>query len=455
MGATDNLVNDVAGKDKIALDTSSKQLEQQQRQQQQLPKASKPRIDCIDGTRFALVMPIIVGHFIKYGTRKTMLLKLLTQENVFVGGFFLISGYVSAYVSTKVGERECEQKKLARPELFFWQKTMSFYPLHFLVSTLFSPMFVATDVWMNNSRKTTVFHGILNYTLSQAWFPSEAEIWNPPTWFLSALTFANFTMPTMVLPQVARLSKEGLSKLIYGLGALSLLQKVSYSQAWQYHCRGEYICRTNTPHLWNVTRFHPFWALVEVAMGVAAARDVMLDGTSQQSTHSPNPLWYFLASYASVALRITKFNLNDAMIRSAFFVPLYLKFLQAMHRDCLTESPRLITRFFGSRLMARLGALAFPMFILHGPIGQLFYKKAVATRLWGRVMPKKFFPAYLLIVMLSGHVVNEVFVKSKRVQRLSARLAQILADRTHGMLQDQVSGIESSKPAGSNAEQVH
>lgn len=191
-------------------------------------------------------------------------------------------------------------------------------------------------------------------------------------------------------------------------------------------------------------------------MGIAAARDVMLDGAEDKSKRPPNPLIYFVASYASVALRITKFNLNDAMIRSSLFVPLYLKFLQAMHRDCLSDSPRLITRFFGSRLMARLGALAFPMFILHGPVGQLFYKKAVATRLWGRVMPKRFFPVYLLIVMLSGHVLNEGFVKSKRVQQLSARMAQFLAHHTHGMLQDQGSSASPSKPVGGvNVNQAH
>lgn len=48
-------------------------------------------------------------------------------------------------------------------------------------------------------------------------------------------------------------------------------------------------------------------------------------------------------------------------------------------RDCLMEKPHLITRFFGSKLMTKLGALAFPMFILHGPLGQIFYKKKLGN----------------------------------------------------------------------------
>mmetsp|Transcript_30836 Transcript_30836/g.63538 ORF Transcript_30836/g.63538 Transcript_30836/m.63538 type:complete len:144 (-) Transcript_30836:878-1309(-) len=108
-------------------------------------KASKPRIDCLDGCRFALVFPIVIAHFARFGTNNTTMLKLLTQENVLVGGFFVISGYVNAYTSTKLGERKAEDKKLANPELFFWQKVMAYYPLHFVVSAIFAPMFIQVE----------------------------------------------------------------------------------------------------------------------------------------------------------------------------------------------------------------------------------------------------------------------------------------------------------------------
>eukprot|EP00929_Paragymnodinium_shiwhaense_P045855 TRINITY_DN23380_c0_g1_i1.p1 TRINITY_DN23380_c0_g1~~TRINITY_DN23380_c0_g1_i1.p1 ORF type:complete len:454 (-),score=109.05 TRINITY_DN23380_c0_g1_i1:525-1886(-) len=402
-------------------------------------KTSKPRIDCIDGCRFALIFPIVVAHFIKYGTSRPFLLKLLTQENVLVGGFFVISGYVTGYTSTNLRELSVDKKRLAWPELFFWQKVMGYYPLHFIISTMFAPMFIAVDRWYKNPWSTTRFHACLNYSLMQAWFPSEAEIWNPPTWFLSALTFGNFAMPTFVLPPVAGLSKDGLKKLVAGLGCMSLLQKLSYSQAWQYQCRGNWVCQPSQPYLWNSTRFHPVWALVELTMGIAAAREVMLDEpiNTQEAPKLRNPLWLFLASYATLGLRLSsRLNFNDALIRSGMFIPLYLKFLQTIHRDCLTASPHMITRFFGSKTLTWLGSLAFPMFLLHGPIGQLFYKKAIATRLWGRIMPHSFFPAYLAIVMIASHIVNEGVVKNKTVSKIAAAVAQFLAKRTNGMLQD-------------------
>merc|ERR1719210_61798 len=394
----------------------------------------KPRVDCLDGCRFALVLPIVIGHFIRFGTRREWILKLLTQENVLVGGFFIISGYVTGYTTTNMGERSHDHKKVANPELFFWQKVMSYYPLHFVVSTVFSPMFVIAERWAKQTWRTTGLHAFLNYSLLQAWFSSEAEIWNPPTWFLSALTFANVTMPTIVLPQVAALSKNGLRKLFCGLTCISLLQKLSYSQSWKFFCEGNFMTKI-PPNRWNITRFNPLWALFEVMMGIAAVRNVMLDEVDRRRPQS-NPLWLFVASYSTLALRLTRLNFNDAMVRTFLFVPLYTKFLTTLHRDCVSDDPAAITRFFGSKLMSRLGALAFPMFILHGPIGQLFYKKKIATQLWGRVMPKSFFPIYLLIVAVASHLANEGFVKNKTVQQASARLAKWLAARTQGMLQD-------------------
>lgn len=56
------------------------------------------------------------------GTDNKRLLKLLTQENVLVGGFFSISGYVAAYTTTNLRERSHDPKKFKEPELFFWQK---------------------------------------------------------------------------------------------------------------------------------------------------------------------------------------------------------------------------------------------------------------------------------------------------------------------------------------------
>ena len=286
-------------------------------------------------------------------------LKLLTQENVLVGGFFVISGYVSAYTTTKLGALGVEEKKVANPELFFWQRVMAYYPLHFVSSAIFAPMFI----WAERNFKATwnmiAFRAFLNFSMLQAWFPKEAEIWNQPTWFLSALTFSNLTMPTLVLPSVANLTKNGLQKLLAALWGVSLLQKVSYSETARFHSHHEHPVdgKVMMPLIWNLTRFHPIWALFEMTTGIIAARHVMLDTEEEKKRKPMNPIWLFLAAYSSLALRLTKFDFNDAIIRGVLFVPLFTEFLTAMHRDALTPNPSAITKFFGCKIMATLGSL--------------------------------------------------------------------------------------------------
>ena len=219
---------------------------------------------------------------------------------------------------------------------------------------------------------------------------------------------------------------------------MSLLQKVSYSETARFHSSKEHPVdgKVMMPLIWNLTRFHPIWALFEMTTGIIAARHVMLDTEEDKRNKPMNPIWLFLAAYSSLALRLTKYDFNDAIIRGVLFVPLFTEFLTAMHRDALTAQPSAITRFFGCKIMATLGSLAFPMFIVHGPIGQIFYKKAIAKKLWGKPMPHAFFPFYLAICLGLSHLVNEHFVKNKKVGAFAGKVAQKLAGWTEGMLRD-------------------
>lgn len=115
----------------------------------------------------------------------------------------------------------------------------------------------------------------------QAWFPMHAELWNAPTWFLSALTFAMMVLAYALEP-MAKMTKKSLKMCIGALTGVMLVAKAAYSydlNLWTA-LDGMLTARTH-PNLafGNLTRFHPFYAVVEVLIGVAACRLVMLDGT--------------------------------------------------------------------------------------------------------------------------------------------------------------------------------
>ena len=149
--------------------------------------AKKVRILSLDGMRFFLCMHIVLGHFLRFANPSEFFLKFFAQINVTVGAFFALSGYVAAYTSTEVGERKASARLTDTPSQKWWlSKCMGYYPMHWLVLLLFSPMFIYTDVTYSGV-PTAILHGIMSVLLIQSWAPMHAEAWNSPTWYLSSL----------------------------------------------------------------------------------------------------------------------------------------------------------------------------------------------------------------------------------------------------------------------------
>ena len=64
-----------------------------------------------------LIAYIAVGHFVAFATRDPFLLRLLTQVNVWVGPFFVLSGYVAGYTATELGKYEASPRVKPRGRL--------------------------------------------------------------------------------------------------------------------------------------------------------------------------------------------------------------------------------------------------------------------------------------------------------------------------------------------------
>ena len=360
-----------------------------------------------------------MGHFVTFATRSPLLLRLLTQVNVWVGAFFVLSGYVAGYTATEQGKFEASPR--VKPAgAYTLARVAGFYPLHLLVLLLFTPMFVFADYAYNGPIATAV-HFLLSATLTQAWFPGHAEVWNAPTWFLSALAFAMLVLPH-VLPAIAELRRRGLKTLLALLTGVSLLGKLAYSydlNAWTL-LEGVTSARAHPNVLfWNVTRFHPFYALVEVLMGVAAVRLVMTEGVDDEgkpvATLPPAPGSALLPALGLLAITVARalgyLPLNDPLTRGLLFTPLFITLVMRLHRNTLAGAKGL-TALLGHPLLTYLGTISFPIFIVHGALGQLFYKKIVATKAWGGIMPLSFFPAYCAVVVVAAAALHHLFLVS-------------------------------------------
>lgn len=402
-------------------------------------KASKPHLPALDSLRFFLIAYIGVGHFVTFATRDPFLLKLLTQINVWVGPFFVLSGYVAGYTATELGKYQASPR--VKPEgTYTVARVAGYYPLFILVQLLFGAMFAFAD-YTYNGPIVTAAHFLMSTTLTQAWFPAHAEIWNAPTWFLSALTFAMVVLPN-VLPRIAEIRKKGLKKLLLALTGVSLISKLAYSydlNVWTI-LEGMTTARTH-PNLmfWNIIRFNPFYALIEVLIGVAACRLVMLEGVDDEGKPldtPPKPAGSaLLPALALLGITLARaagyLPLNDPLTRAALFVPLFTALVMRLHRQTLQGSKGL-SGFLSHPILTYLGTISFPIFIVHGPIGQLFYKKVIATKVWGAVKPLSFFPIFCAIVLLAAAAANHLFLENKKVKEISGNIANSISAAVSG-----------------------
>ena len=390
----------------------------------------KIRIPALDGMRFLLATHIVLGHFLRFANPSEFWLKFFTQVNVSVGAFFALSGYVSAYTTTEVGKYEASSRLTETPsQKWFLSKVMGFYPMHWLVCLLFSPMFLYSDIKYSGI-PTAIWNGIMSMTLTQAWLPMHAEIWNAPTWFLSSLVFSTSILP-FVLPKIATMKKKSLRKTTFWLFVIRLLPILGYvhdHNTWQllegmtapkYH-----------PALavFNGLRFSPLLNTVEMLMGVVVCRLCMLDGMEDSKdekpvkTNSLSTAIPVIGLFAILAGRSVNFipGINDMLARSVLFVPLFLKFVMASHRNAVAGIQDPVSGFLSSKAMVWLGGFTFPIFVLHGPIGQVFYKKLIATKLWGKVlMGPEYFAVFLGTVFVSSWLLKTLFLDNKAVSTWS------------------------------------
>ena len=423
-------------------------------------KKKRPFIPALDSTRFFLISYIAVGHFIACCTKDAFALKLLSQVNVVVGAFFVLSGYVVAYTCTELGEYKASPRIKPAPQ-FVASRIMGFYPLYLLAQLAFGWVFVYADN-LYNGPIATAWHALITFTLTQAWFPAHAELWNAPTWFLSALAFATAALP-FALPSVASWRKRGLKTAMVVLTAVSLIAKIAYSYdtAGWFFMEGVMGPKTHPNWLlFNANRFSPFMALVEILIGCVACRMIMVkecdpaedpEGAKDASagillggapgTLAASPAIPLVGMLAVIFARAVGWlSLNDPLTRGALFIPLFTAFVMRVHQQTVySDLPkadvpghRSFSTMLGAKWLTYLGAISFPIYILHGPIGQVFYKRAVASKLFnGTVMTKypEFFPVYLVIVLVCAVATHELFMKNKDAQGWFQKKGQALAER--------------------------
>jgi peptidoglycan/LPS O-acetylase OafA/YrhL len=343
----------------------------------------KPPVLPLTSIRFFLIAYIAICHFIRFATKDELIIKFFSQQNLLVGAFFVLSGYIMAYVYTDFHSTEV---KPIKPSKFIFSRLARMYPSYLFILLLFSPMFIYVEIHYGHGINT-LWHGLLVFSLMQAWFPSLGELWNSPTWFLSASLFANILFPHIISP-ISKLNRKGLLTFLFTTLGISLCIKVLYSIT----CGWTMMEGVQTPKpafYFNLVRFNPLVNFLEFLLGIASARFLM----TSKSKGKSYPELILLALLAIVALRVI-IPINDMIVRTALFLPLFMLFLQHLHK-----SEGILTKVLSHPFLVYLGEISFSIYIVHGAIGQFFYKKAVYKFFFSE--PLNIFVFYAVVLVSS------------------------------------------------------
>jgi peptidoglycan/LPS O-acetylase OafA/YrhL len=180
------------------------------------PAARKPPLPALTGVRTLLAVNIMFFHFTP--PHMGLLYPIINNSYVFVGFFFLLSGYVLAY---NYADRETPFSKRQ-----FWKARFArLYPIY-AFSLVFSSVMVAQE-WHARSHGEFIAGVVLTPLLLQGWDPWLATFWNTVAWTLSCDLLLYLLFPYLLrLPWPEKPWK--LTALVLGIWAVGLIPHAVY-----------------------------------------------------------------------------------------------------------------------------------------------------------------------------------------------------------------------------------
>ncbi len=153
----------------------------------QSASARKPQLPALTGIRTLLAIFIILFHFTP--PHLGLLYPFIDNGYIFVGVFFLISGYVLTYNYADRG-RNLDKRQ-------FWLARFSrLYPVYLFVLLISARM--VQDEWQARSHAEFWQGIVLTPLVLQGWSPSVATFWNTVAWTLTSECVLYLAFPWLI-----------------------------------------------------------------------------------------------------------------------------------------------------------------------------------------------------------------------------------------------------------------
>ena len=350
----------------------------------------KPPLPALTGIRTLLALSIVLFHFTP--PHLGLLLPIIDNGFVFVGVFFLISGYVLTY---NYADRA---KTLVKRE--FWLARFSrLYPVYLLVLILSATML--RDEWHARSHFEFWQGVVLTPMVLQGWSPSVATFWNTVAWTLSSEVVLYAAFPWLIRfswPSRPR----NLVLLLLGLWLAGMVPHSLYLLLNPDHLSGP-VDRYSSTQLLRFLKYTPLPYVCTFLSGVTLGKLQLAVTLSPRQRMMLSALSLAAAGvfFYSLVLHIPYLLLHGGLM-----TPVFAALVLGL------SGPHPISAFFSSRPLLLVGESSYCLYLLHFNVFQLLHTYRVPERL--HLLALEPWLSYVLVVALSLAVFHFVEIPVRR-----------------------------------------
>jgi peptidoglycan/LPS O-acetylase OafA/YrhL len=321
--------------------------------------ARKPQLPALTGVRTLLAVNIMFFHFTP--PHMGPLYPVIDNSFVFVGFFFLLSGFILAY---NYGDRPNGVHKGE-----FWRARFArLYPIYLLSLVLFFGMLGAE--WHARSHGQFVEGVILTPLLLQGWSPVLATFWNTVAWTLSCEAAFYFAFPWIIRLEWPK-APGRLIALLLGVWALGLAPHALYLHFNPDHLAGP--ANRYSSGTWiRMLKYTPLSYACTFLGGITLAKlHAALTLSPWQRTAVAG------ASLAAIALFFAKAvtHVPYIVMHGGFLVPLFAALVIGL------SGQNIFASVFAWKPIELIGQASYALFLLHFNFINLLRSHHVPERL--------------------------------------------------------------------------
>jgi peptidoglycan/LPS O-acetylase OafA/YrhL len=337
------------------------------------------KIDQLTFTRFTAALTVVIFHYGKnvFPFAIYPISELIPTGNIFVGYFYVLSGFIMAAVYFRPNEKF----KTAR---YWFYRFARIYPVYLLGLILT----ILLNLKLLRDGRAVLF----NVTLLQAWLPPYPNTLNYPGWSLSVETFFYILFPLLIY-LAYRLSFKVNALLVGGFWLCSLV-------AHTYLLNTHYSGFPSFSH--DVLFYNPLFHLNAFLLGCLGGRWFVEYSPKIKWRLIPN-LVTLLGSYLLICLALLYFKDIPKLLGLNFRValtngsiaPLFLLLIVTLALD---ES--ILSRVFSHPTLVLLGDASYAVYILQYPV-HTFYKMFIEVHFTNLSNEIHFYVYLLLLIIIS------------------------------------------------------